>query len=283
MKENNKKVLKGLGIGALACFGMLTMTGCSVIKISEQEYNRIMDSVEMIENSVDIYDATRYYNKAITKSMNTSGMFWNNLKVETFVSYIEDEEEVLETYETYLFKTELDQQIYFQKRYAETNNFEDSAYYVLCEDSSGVEVINKDQYSYQKTKNSSHIVDICLQNGEFADLFYFGKMVDNKFEFFQSADILKAEINEEFNYIVTIMFKEYKSENGNLKFTTYEIENEINQESDLLSQTITITTNQYGITTTRKVVNYFTYGKVEYSDFEVEYETLLDYQVSPTA
>ncbi len=45
MKEKNKKILKGLGVGALACFGMFAMTGCSV-DFSKDQVDKIMYTVE---------------------------------------------------------------------------------------------------------------------------------------------------------------------------------------------------------------------------------------------
>lgn len=282
MKKANKSFLKCLGIGALACFGMLTMTGCSFIQITEQEYNRIMDNIEIIEDSVDISDATRYYNNAIMKSMNTAGTFWNNMKVETVVSYFEEDVEILEISETYFLKTELDQQIYFNKKLAPTPSFTNNSYDVMCATEEGIVAMVKDQNGYQKTNHNGYLIDMCLNKDIFINDFYFGRKVEGEFEFFNTSDVLKAELNENYNYVVALLFKEYESDLGNIKFTTYEIENEINQNSELVSQTITITTIQHGITTTRKILNLFTYGTVSFADIEIEYEALLDYGTPPT-
>lgn len=52
MKEKNKKILKGLGVGALACFGMLTFTGCSV-DLSQQQIDKLMYTVENSDKFMD--------------------------------------------------------------------------------------------------------------------------------------------------------------------------------------------------------------------------------------
>lgn len=45
MKEKNKNIFKGLGVGALACFGMLTFTGCSV-DLTEDQVEKVMMVVD---------------------------------------------------------------------------------------------------------------------------------------------------------------------------------------------------------------------------------------------
>lgn len=52
MKEKNKNILKGLGVGALACFGMLTFTGCSV-ELSQEQINKIVHVVERSDKFMD--------------------------------------------------------------------------------------------------------------------------------------------------------------------------------------------------------------------------------------
>lgn len=45
MKEKSKNILKGLGVGALACFGMLTFTGCSV-DLTKDQIDKLIYTVE---------------------------------------------------------------------------------------------------------------------------------------------------------------------------------------------------------------------------------------------
>lgn len=46
MKEKNKSILKKLGVGALACFGVFAFAGCSSAEISQEQIDTIMETVE---------------------------------------------------------------------------------------------------------------------------------------------------------------------------------------------------------------------------------------------
>lgn len=280
MKERKKKILQGLGIGALACFGMVCLSGCSFIQISQQEYERLMDSVETVENTVDIVEATEYYNNAIIKNMDTSSNFWNNMKVQTTISYFDLDEEIIENRETYFFRTELEEQIYLTKTIGEIDNFENNSYKSLYTELGVLMSINKDGETYNKTQKNGYFVDSFL-SGSLAEDFYLGIMVEDKFEFFKSADILKADINENSNYVVTTMLKDYDSSIGDIEVTSLVIDNEINEDANLVSQSITITTRKDGLTSTKKITNVYTYGTLKYEDIQTEFESLVNFDSQP--
>ena len=50
MKEKNKKILKGIGVGALACTAMIGLTGCANIKVEQSEVNKLIQSVETLKD-----------------------------------------------------------------------------------------------------------------------------------------------------------------------------------------------------------------------------------------
>ncbi len=55
MKEKNKKILKGLGIGALACVGMVGLTGCSKVEVSQEKVDSMIETVEKVDGRLDDY------------------------------------------------------------------------------------------------------------------------------------------------------------------------------------------------------------------------------------
>ena len=271
MKEGKKKFLLGLGVGALTCVGMFCLTGCNFVQVSQQEYDRLMESVEFVENTVDIYEATEFYNRAIAKNMDTSGDFWNNMKVQTTITY---GDEIVENYETFFFKTELEEQIYLNKKIGQTDYFNNNSYKTIYTELGALKTISKEDETLESSDISGYFVD-CFLSGALAHDFYFGTMVDGELEFFRPGDILKAEINEEFNYVITFMLKEVESERGSVQVRTMVVDNEIDENANLVSQTITITTSKDGVSTTEKIVNKYSYGTVEFSEFQIEFETLV--------
>jgi len=55
MKDKNKKVLKALGVGALACVGMFGLTGCANIEVSQDKFDSMIETVEKADNRLDEY------------------------------------------------------------------------------------------------------------------------------------------------------------------------------------------------------------------------------------
>ena len=41
MKDKTKNILKGVGVGALACLGMFTLSGCA-IDLSQEQIDKLM-------------------------------------------------------------------------------------------------------------------------------------------------------------------------------------------------------------------------------------------------
>ncbi|MBO5954972.1 MAG: hypothetical protein J6Q13_03295 [Clostridia bacterium] len=50
MKEKNKKILKGVGVGALALVGMVGLTGCADVKISQEKFNSLVEIAEKADD-----------------------------------------------------------------------------------------------------------------------------------------------------------------------------------------------------------------------------------------
>ena len=50
MKEKNKKILKGIGVGALALVGMVGLTGCANVKISQEKFDNLIQIAEKADD-----------------------------------------------------------------------------------------------------------------------------------------------------------------------------------------------------------------------------------------
>ena len=111
MKEKNKKILKSLGVGALACFGMFTLTGCSFSLTPEQmekvmyvvdESDRFMkDTLDLLEKQnakLDKEEAWDLFRMADAKLALNANNVWDNLVLTT-------EEDDGEVYVSRWFKT----------------------------------------------------------------------------------------------------------------------------------------------------------------------------------
>ena len=67
MKEKSKKILKGFGVGALACLGMFGLTGCANIDVSQKKVDSLIERFEDYsekttrEEILNLYH-TAYYN-----------------------------------------------------------------------------------------------------------------------------------------------------------------------------------------------------------------------------
>ena len=110
MKEKNKKVLKGLGVGALACVGMVGLTGCS-INLNQEQIDKLMytvdksdmfmsDILELMENQNTQFDKEQAFNRyklAENKITLNYDNIWKNLKVTSSVVG-DDDSQVLELY-----------------------------------------------------------------------------------------------------------------------------------------------------------------------------------------
>lgn len=55
MKERNKKIIKGIGVGTLACVGVLGLTGCSKVEVSQDKVDNMIETVEKVDNKLDEY------------------------------------------------------------------------------------------------------------------------------------------------------------------------------------------------------------------------------------
>lgn len=80
MKEKNKSILKRLGIGALACFGVFAFAGCSSAEISKEQINTVIEENNKLtkEGAMDVVKL------AITKLMYNQDNVLDNLKITTY-------------------------------------------------------------------------------------------------------------------------------------------------------------------------------------------------------
>ena len=53
MKEKNKKILKGVGVGALALVGMVGLTGCANVEISQEKFNSLVEIAEKADDFME--------------------------------------------------------------------------------------------------------------------------------------------------------------------------------------------------------------------------------------
>lgn len=53
MKEKNKKILKGVGVGALALVGMVGLTGCANVKISQDKFDNLVEIAEKADDFME--------------------------------------------------------------------------------------------------------------------------------------------------------------------------------------------------------------------------------------
>ncbi|MBO5954635.1 MAG: hypothetical protein J6Q13_01555 [Clostridia bacterium] len=94
MQEKTKNILKGLGVGTLACVGLFGLTGCS-IDLSQEQVDKIMytvdnsdkfmqetlDLLEKQNQELDKQQAFDTYNLAKTKVLLNYDNMYDNLKI----------------------------------------------------------------------------------------------------------------------------------------------------------------------------------------------------------
>jgi len=75
MKDKTRKVIKGIGVGALACVGMFGLTGCSNTK---DQLNDALQKIEQLQTKVDKEDACEMIQYSIAKlKINKNGVLDN--------------------------------------------------------------------------------------------------------------------------------------------------------------------------------------------------------------
>ena len=73
MKEKSKKILKGFGVGALACLGMFGLTGCANVDISQKKVDSLIERFEEFSEKT-----TREEIVNLCKTAYYNGMFRTN-------------------------------------------------------------------------------------------------------------------------------------------------------------------------------------------------------------
>lgn len=68
MKEKSKKVLKGFGVGALACLGMFGLTGCANIDVSQKKVDSLIERFEEFSEKVTREEALNIFHTALYNS-----------------------------------------------------------------------------------------------------------------------------------------------------------------------------------------------------------------------
>ena len=275
MKEKNKKILKGLGVGALACVGMFGLVGCSDVKIEQSDYDRIMSSVETVENSISDFEAATVYYNALNKIMNSSSDFWNNMKVETTISYTEEGNDYVEKNEMIMLKNG-DENIAFWKGIGETDYFENNEYNIVYTQGDKLYEIDKEIDGFHKFERDGYFIDANYGLLFEYKLGYWN--ISNEIDFFKSSDIVSATQNKQGNYVITIIYRYVYTEFGHTGIESYTIHNEINENYNLISQTIEVESIDREFNIKGTVINKFSYGNVQYSDIQEEFEALINYE-----
>jgi hypothetical protein len=83
MREKNKRILKGIGVGTLACVGLFGLTGCAKVEISQDKFN---DLVEIAEKADDFMQNQNTNLEKLVEEANkmTKEEIWNLAKTADF-------------------------------------------------------------------------------------------------------------------------------------------------------------------------------------------------------
>lgn len=95
MKEKNKSILKKLGVGALACLGVFTFTGCSSVEVSEDQIDTVMETVEQSNKYMqDQIDLLKKQNEQLQNQNNI--LTEQNNKLEDQNDILAEQNQILE-------------------------------------------------------------------------------------------------------------------------------------------------------------------------------------------
>lgn len=278
MKEKNKKILKGLGVGALALVGMVGLTGCA--NISKNDYSRIMDSVEITEHTLSGEEASYVFSKAMAKVLYTESDFWNNMYVES-VGELYDNENKLKYSEVnkyYSLKHD-NNYVFMHKTLGETDTYDSNDYYVrytdYSQDSYKLTTFSKNQqHTYKKTEENPAYFDACIDSGMFMSL-GLGEGEGSNFEFYKATDIAGGRKNDAGNYVVTMINYWYGIETTASQTATTQIEYEIDSNFNILSINIKEEFTEDGGGRVDVKIK-FIYGKISYTDINDEMNIILE-------
>ena len=92
MKERNRKILKSFGVGTLAIFGMVGLTGCANIEVSQEKVDQMIESAEKADVYLDEYldllekqnQQLEEQNKLLQANKVNKDYVWNMVKTADF-------------------------------------------------------------------------------------------------------------------------------------------------------------------------------------------------------
>lgn len=275
MKEKNKNILKGLGVGALACCGMFALTGCSV-ELSQSQVDKVMQVVDQsdkfMEDTLDLLEKQNaklskeegwdLYQTALTKFLTNQNGLRNNMKItiKQFSSAYPEDDAVVDLY-LYNDMNGVDLQL---EKFTHELGTDVSLLY--ADDESGVYEYNKSGAECEKS-----LVGEGLLENYLSILLY----VDNGVT---SEDVVGCELLENGNYKLSFINCEIdfyegedeEDEGHNLAYYSY-IVYEITSDGIFISQETNfaeVDLNKDGAVTERfgGTITY-DYGVVQESDF----------------
>lgn len=276
MREKNKRIIKGIGVGALACVGMIGLTGCA--NVSKTDYSRIMDSVAITENAVSLEEGTKVYLKAMNNIINTSSKFWTNMKVEQTSKVEFNGEELFTEYVEIYMLQDTERQLFLHKTIGETDSYEDNTYRGVYAEGENVTVVQKDVDSQNKrTSNQSEFIKECFGLSCLEDFYVLNTDNNGDAIIDDHSRIIGARKNDKGNYVITTVERRIYEDEG-IVVEMYFIENEIDANFNFVSQNIEVEGVHCGDVMKGNMVNNFSYETVEYLDVQSEMEELLEYE-----
>ena len=205
MKEKNKKILNGLGVGALACFGMFTLTGCT-INLTDEQMEKVMYVVDESEHFMkDTLDLLGKQNAQLDKED-----AWNLYKVAR-TRYLLNDDNIRDNM---VLKLTSDDDGGFEMK---ISCYRENGSYMVMSEYSETDKIFWYSYDYKTYKYENRDGDapskILLGVGEVENFLNLGVYISIDAYKCEKEDIVKCDIAENGNYIITFINEfEYKDE-----------------------------------------------------------------------
>ena len=239
MKEKNKNILKGIGIGALACFGMFTFSGCSV-ELSQSQIDKLMyavdnsqqfmdDALHLLENQnakMDAEQAHKLCEYAYNKILLNQNGIRNNLVMKnyrdgelatTVTSYADENTDII-ILDTISFNevwySDNGNNYHYVKQSERKTELKEDSIHAAFSWASCINVVNA------LGVNAEDILfcDI-LSNGNYQITYSVNNMNDADLEVGDIAKILVVEITSEGDFVkVEMDSAEYSEQDDELKF-----------------------------------------------------------------
>lgn len=250
MKEKNKNILKGVGVGALACLGMFTFSGCSM-DLSQEQIDKLMyavdnsqqfmeDTLHLLENQnakMDAEQAYKLYRLAYNNFYLNKDGARDNIKIT--ISSGDSLSQVVQTYKTE--KLDVIIQQYF--RNGELDDFVSFWY----DD-------GENAYITDLQENEKWIVDNIHSEMNWNSI-NLELMLDLEFDM---ENIVSCNILPNENYELVVVLERVESQNNLNAILTYEI----TPDALLVKETVVIVENDNFAEKQNFIID-FEYGNVD--------------------